>query len=232
MPRGDGTGPTGQGPGTGRGMGRGGTGSGGGTVGRRDGPHGWPSAAGPGGDCVCPKCAQGPTSVARPACRCMPQVWHQDGACVVQTIRRQIAGSMNTTYRKHQGGAIMPGFDGTGPKNGTNDRWRPGHVQPVQRLNVRRLQRLQGRSSDGCHTEWAGYGMPYPMSGYGGTECPTAIWATAQVPPSGELLGPTVLRLWPRMGRVVAAWPGAGVAASVAASAWASVRHGRGGGWW
>lgn len=47
MPRGDGTGPTGQGPGTGRGMGRGGG------RGRRGG-----FAAGPGGACVCPKCGK------------------------------------------------------------------------------------------------------------------------------------------------------------------------------
>ena len=45
MPRGDGTGPSGQGPGTGRGMGQGGgRGRGGGF------------AAGPGGYCVCPNC--------------------------------------------------------------------------------------------------------------------------------------------------------------------------------
>ena len=47
MPRGDGTGPTGQGPGTGRGKGRG---SG---RGRQGG-----FAAGPGGECVCPKCGK------------------------------------------------------------------------------------------------------------------------------------------------------------------------------
>jgi len=44
MPRGDGTGPAGQGPGTGRGQGRGA----GGRMGGR--------AAGPGGFCVCPSC--------------------------------------------------------------------------------------------------------------------------------------------------------------------------------
>ena len=50
MPRGDGTGPTGQGPGTGRGMGRGqGQGQGRGRM-------GGPFAAGPGGNCVCPNC--------------------------------------------------------------------------------------------------------------------------------------------------------------------------------
>ena len=57
MPRGDGTGPTGQGPGTGRGKGQGGGqgcghGAGAGR-GRRAG-----FAAGPGGACVCPKCGK------------------------------------------------------------------------------------------------------------------------------------------------------------------------------
>lgn len=47
MPRGDGTGPTGQGPGTGRGRGMG-QGSGRGRMGGR--------AMGPGGQCVCPSC--------------------------------------------------------------------------------------------------------------------------------------------------------------------------------
>jgi hypothetical protein len=48
MPRGDGTGPRGQGPGTGRGMRRatGGLGLSGGF------------AAGPGGSCVCPNCGE------------------------------------------------------------------------------------------------------------------------------------------------------------------------------
>jgi len=49
MPRGDGTGPLGQGPGTGRGAGRGG--------GRGRGRMGG-FAAGPGGDCVCPSCGK------------------------------------------------------------------------------------------------------------------------------------------------------------------------------
>lgn len=44
MPRGDGTGPTGQGPGTGRGLGGGGRGRQGGF------------SMGPGGKCVCPSC--------------------------------------------------------------------------------------------------------------------------------------------------------------------------------
>jgi hypothetical protein len=52
MPRGDGTGPMGQGPKTGKGMGGSGQGQGGGRgQGRRPG-------AGPGGDCVCPACGQ------------------------------------------------------------------------------------------------------------------------------------------------------------------------------
>ncbi len=50
MPRGNGTGPAGQGPRTGRGMGR----SQGQSQGR--GRMGGPYAAGPGGNCVCPKC--------------------------------------------------------------------------------------------------------------------------------------------------------------------------------
>ncbi|MBN2032224.1 MAG: hypothetical protein JW836_03030 [Deltaproteobacteria bacterium] len=48
MPRGDGTGPRGQGAGTGRGMG-----GGRGARGRQGG-----FGAGPGGDCVCPSCGQ------------------------------------------------------------------------------------------------------------------------------------------------------------------------------
>lgn len=48
MPRGDGTGPRGQGQGTGRGMGSGGVGRG------RSGG----SAAGPGGNCICPNCGE------------------------------------------------------------------------------------------------------------------------------------------------------------------------------
>jgi len=49
MPRGDGTGPYGQGPGTGRGMGRG-VGVGRGRMG------GNRPGAGPSGNCVCPNC--------------------------------------------------------------------------------------------------------------------------------------------------------------------------------
>lgn len=48
MPRGDGTGPTGQGPVSGGGMGKG--------IGR--GRMGGSMAAGPGGVCVCPKCGE------------------------------------------------------------------------------------------------------------------------------------------------------------------------------
>ncbi len=54
MPRGDGTGPRGQGAGTGRGMGRSGGGQGrGGGQGLGGG-----TAAGPGGYCVCPGCGE------------------------------------------------------------------------------------------------------------------------------------------------------------------------------
>ena len=55
MPRGDGTGPLGQGPGTGKGLGRGGsTGSGRGRgMGRMGGTR---PGAGVGGSCVCPSC--------------------------------------------------------------------------------------------------------------------------------------------------------------------------------
>lgn len=45
MPRGDGTGPTGQGPRTGRGQ-----------AGGRMGRQGGSQAAGPSGECVCPAC--------------------------------------------------------------------------------------------------------------------------------------------------------------------------------
>jgi hypothetical protein len=48
MPRGDGTGPRGQGPETGRGQGRGSRGQG----------RGGGLAAGPGGYCVCPDCSE------------------------------------------------------------------------------------------------------------------------------------------------------------------------------
>ncbi len=55
MPRGDGTGPFGQGPRTGRGGGGGGRGGGMG-AGRSGG--GQRPGAGPGGGCVCPNCGQ------------------------------------------------------------------------------------------------------------------------------------------------------------------------------
>jgi hypothetical protein len=60
MPRGDGTGPAGQGPGTGRGLGRGGAGSGrGGGMGRGAGQGRMGGqAAGIGGYCVCPSCGE------------------------------------------------------------------------------------------------------------------------------------------------------------------------------
>ncbi len=60
MPRGDGTGPTGQGPGTGRGMGMGRGGGRGRMGGNRPG-------AGPVGNCVCPSCgAKVPHSTGTP----------------------------------------------------------------------------------------------------------------------------------------------------------------------
>jgi hypothetical protein len=55
MPRGDGTGPLGQGPMSGRGQGQG------------KGRMGGPFAAGPGGNCVCPKCGyKQPHTVGQP----------------------------------------------------------------------------------------------------------------------------------------------------------------------
>ncbi|HDQ44124.1 MAG TPA: hypothetical protein ENN17_01330 [bacterium] len=59
MPRGDGTGPFGQGPGTGRGRGRRGQGPGGG---------GQRSGSGPEGLCVCPAC--GARTAHRPGTPC------------------------------------------------------------------------------------------------------------------------------------------------------------------
>ena len=56
MPRGDRTGPRGQGPRTGRGMG--GTGGGGRGLGGGGRGLGGGTAAGPGGDCVCPNCGE------------------------------------------------------------------------------------------------------------------------------------------------------------------------------
>ena len=53
MPKGDGTGPTGQGPGTGGGLGQGGGIGRGGGRGRMGG-----FKLGPGGNCVCPNCGK------------------------------------------------------------------------------------------------------------------------------------------------------------------------------
>ena len=68
MPRGDGTGPFGQGPGTGRGMGRGGGqgfGGGKGQGSRRGRAGGF--RLGPGGNCICPSCgAKVPHQQGRP----------------------------------------------------------------------------------------------------------------------------------------------------------------------
>jgi hypothetical protein len=61
MPRGNGTGPTGQGPGRGQGMGRG----------RGRGRMGGPFAAGPGGSCVCPRCGQRVAHVTGQPCNAM-----------------------------------------------------------------------------------------------------------------------------------------------------------------
>ena len=55
MPRGDRTGPGGQGPGTGRGMGRSGAGRGQSGGGRGQGGG---FAAGPRGYCICPNCGE------------------------------------------------------------------------------------------------------------------------------------------------------------------------------
>ncbi len=69
MPRGDGTGPGGQGPGSGRGLGRGAG------RGRMAGNR---AGAGPGGDCVCPQCgARAPHTVGMP---CYDQTCPRCGA--------------------------------------------------------------------------------------------------------------------------------------------------------
>jgi hypothetical protein len=60
MPRGNGTGPAGQGRGGGRGMGR--------SQGLGRGRMGGPFAAGPGGNCVCPKCGATVPHVVRQPC--------------------------------------------------------------------------------------------------------------------------------------------------------------------
>ncbi len=63
MPRGDGTGPTGQGPGTGRGTPR--------QAGSGRGRMGGPFASGPGGNCVCPSCGQKTPHTAGQPCNQM-----------------------------------------------------------------------------------------------------------------------------------------------------------------
>ena len=60
MPRGNGTGPSGQGHGAGRGMGRGG--------GRGGGRMGGPFAAGAGGNCICPNCGATVANAAGQPC--------------------------------------------------------------------------------------------------------------------------------------------------------------------
>ncbi len=67
MPRGDGTGPRGQGPGTGRGMGGGGQGPGTGRGMGGGGQGGGGFRGGPGGNCICPKCGHKiPHKMGRP----------------------------------------------------------------------------------------------------------------------------------------------------------------------
>jgi len=71
MPRGDGTGPRGQGPGTGRGMGKG-----------RGGGRGGRFAAGPGGNCVCTNCgAKEPHQLGTP---CYEQYCPKCGAAMTR----------------------------------------------------------------------------------------------------------------------------------------------------
>lgn len=72
MPRGDGTGPMGQGPGTGKGMGGG--------MGR--GRMGGPLAAGPGGSCVCPNCGGKTPHV--PGCPCNQTTCPQCGTAMTR----------------------------------------------------------------------------------------------------------------------------------------------------
>jgi len=73
MPRGDGTGPAGQGPGTGRGQGRG---SGRGRMG------GGRPGAGPGGNCVCVNCGTRVSHKPRVPCNTM-----QCPKCGAQMVR-------------------------------------------------------------------------------------------------------------------------------------------------
>ncbi len=65
MPRGDGTGPSGQGPGTGKGMGGKGQGQGYGRIG------GNRPGAGLGGNCVCPACGSKVSHQQGMPCYCM-----------------------------------------------------------------------------------------------------------------------------------------------------------------
>jgi hypothetical protein len=78
MPRGDGTGPAegGRGQGGGRGAGRGQGG------GRGRGRMGGPLAAGPGGECVCPKC--GTKTPHTPGQPCVQQVCPSCGATMTR----------------------------------------------------------------------------------------------------------------------------------------------------
>jgi len=71
MPRGDGTGPRGQGPGTGGGVGRG-----------RGGGRGGGFAVGPGGNCVCPKC--GEKAPHQPGAPCYEQRCPKCGAAMTR----------------------------------------------------------------------------------------------------------------------------------------------------
>jgi len=71
MPRGDGTGPRGQGPGTGGGVGRG-----------RGGGRGGGFAAGPGGNCVCSKC--GEKAPHQPGSPCYEQRCPKCGAAMTR----------------------------------------------------------------------------------------------------------------------------------------------------
>jgi len=69
MPRGDGTGPLGQGPGTGRGR-------------RSNGIGAGPPGAGPGGKCICPKCGAEKPHQAGTPCSFM-----QCSKCGIKMVR-------------------------------------------------------------------------------------------------------------------------------------------------